>query len=142
VGVSQIDNVDVIAKARAVWRRIVLAENLERGTARCCLERARDHVDFRRVIFPQLAVRIRARRIEVTQANRSEAVRTFEVRQRVLHCQFRLAVGVDRRGGVCFANRRSTGSPYTAHVDEKMNRRHCSAAIASSVASVPAALFR
>ena len=33
MGVGQIDDVDVIAQARAVQGRIVLAENLERGAA-------------------------------------------------------------------------------------------------------------
>ena len=106
VGVGQVGHVDVIAKARPIRRRIVLAEDVERGAAQRRLERARDHVDFRCVVFTELAVRVRAGGVEVAQADRADPVGALEVRQRVLDRQLRLAVGVDRVGRVRLAKRR------------------------------------
>ena len=67
VGVGEIAHVDVIAKAGAVRRRVVVAEHLQGAAAGDSVERTRDDVNLRRVILADLAVRIRARRVEVAE---------------------------------------------------------------------------
>ena len=95
VRVRQIRHVNVIAQARAVGRRVVVAEHLQAASARRRVDRARDDVDFRRVIFADLAVRIGARGVEVPQRHRMNAIRPLEVRQRPFDGQLRFAVAVD-----------------------------------------------
>ena len=95
------------------------------------------------VILAELAVGIGAGGVEVAQPDRPDAVGALEVRQRLLDRQLGLPVGVDRRGRDAFrATAVSAGSPYTAQVEENTNARHPSAAIASSVPSVPVTLLR
>ena len=66
----EVADVDVVAQARAVRRRVVVAEDLEGAPPQRRVDRARDHVDLRRVILAQLAVRVGARGIEIAQRDR------------------------------------------------------------------------
>src|SRR5207237_4607707 len=99
----------VVAQAGAVGRRVILAEDLERRATARRLERARDHVDFRRMILAELAIRIGAGGIEVAEPDRADAVRPLEMRQRVFYGELRLATGVDRRRRMRLTNRRLYG---------------------------------
>src|SRR3989442_908613 len=106
VRIGEIGHVDVIAQARAVGRRVIVAEHLQSRPAARRVDGARNHVDFRRVVLPDLALRIGAGRVEIPQRNRVDAVRALEVRQRALHRQLGFPVAVDRRLRMRFRDRR------------------------------------
>ena len=73
---AQIEHVDVIANRGSVGRRIVRAVDFElRPLSLNRFECGRDQVRFRLVQFPDLAVRIGARRVEVARRNPLQAVR-------------------------------------------------------------------
>ena len=81
----------------------------ERDPVHCRLDRARDEVDLRRMVFAELAVGIGASRIEVAERRPPDPVGALEMRKRPLHGQLRLAVGVDRLSAGAF--RRSAFRP-------------------------------
>src|SRR5207249_7713033 len=71
---GQIRHVDVIADARPVRGRVVLAENLRRLRApEDHVQEPRNQMGFRRMVFANGAVRIRPRGIEVTQRNEADS---------------------------------------------------------------------
>ncbi len=69
-------------------------------------DRARNQVDLGVVILAELAVGIRAGRVEITQRHREQSVCALEVRQRTLDRELGLAVAVDRLLRMGFGNRR------------------------------------
>ena len=109
VGVRQVADVDVVAQTGAVWRWIVVAEHQQSSAPRGRLDRARNEVNFRRVVFANLAVRVCSRGIEIAKRDRVQAERVVEMRQRTLDGQLRLAVAVDRNLRVRLADRRLDG---------------------------------
>ena len=95
--VGQVGYVDVVAQTGAVRGRVVLSVDLHSGSGLCRRNRARNDMNLWIVIFAELAVGIRAGRVEIPQPDRPDAVCALEVRQCPLHRQLRLAVAVDRR---------------------------------------------
>ena len=77
---GQIRHMNVIAQARSVRRRVIVAEDLQSASAGRRVDRPGDDVDFRRVILADLAVRVGARRVEVPQRHGTNAIRPLEVR--------------------------------------------------------------
>ena len=96
VRIGKIRDVDVVSEARAVRRRVVVAEHLEPPTSGCRLDGARDHMNLGSVIFADLGLWIRSRRIEVAQRDPRHAMGAFEMRQRPFDGQLAFAVTVDR----------------------------------------------
>ena len=70
VCVGEVGDVDVVAQARAVGRRVVVAEDLQRVTPHRRIHRPRDHVDLRGVVLAEPPVGIRTRGVEVAGARR------------------------------------------------------------------------
>ena len=96
MGVRQVGHVHEIADARAVRRRVVVAEHRQRRPARGRRERQGNQVLFRPVVLADEPVGIGAGRVEIPQDDRAQPVRALEVRQRPLDRQLRLAIRVDR----------------------------------------------
>ncbi len=94
--VREIAHVDVVAQARAVRRRIVVAEHPQPVAPARCVDRPGNDVNLRRVVFAELTVRIRAGGVEISQRDGVNAVRLLVVRQRPLDGQLRFAIAVDR----------------------------------------------
>ena len=95
----QIVHVDVVAEARAVRRRVVVAEHVKGAAPHGRIDRARNHVELRIVILAELPFRVGARGVEVPERDRAKAVRALVVWQRVLDGELGLAIGVDRALG-------------------------------------------
>jgi hypothetical protein len=71
MGVRQIGNMDVIADAGAVVRRIILAEDFNmRAFPRRDIENQRDQVRFRIVILAQMAIGMGTGCVKIAQAER------------------------------------------------------------------------
>src|SRR5437763_16699173 len=102
--VREIGHMNVVAKARAVGRRVVVAVHLEAAAACGGLNGTGNEMNLRFVILPDLAVRIRAGRIEVAERRPAHLVRALEMRKRALDGQFALAVTVDRALWMRFRN--------------------------------------
>jgi len=82
VRLGEIGDVDVVAQAGAVGRRVVVAEHLQTRTTGRRRDRPRDDVNLRRVVLADFGVRIGAGRVEVTERDPVDAVGAFVVRQR------------------------------------------------------------
>ena len=106
VSLRQIRHMDVVSQAGAVRRRIVVAEHLEPGAADRGLNGARNEMNLRRVILPDFAVRIGARRVEVAQRDRPQSVGALEMDERALDHELGFAVAVDRLLRVGLGDRR------------------------------------
>ena len=68
--VGQIHDMNVVAKAGAIGRGVILAEDVDRRSPSRRLYRARNHVDLGGVILTEFSIRIGASRVEVSQADR------------------------------------------------------------------------
>ena len=105
-GVGKITNVDIVAQTRPVRRRVILAKDLESEARPSRFKRTRDDVNLGRVVFAKLAVGIRARGVEIAEADRPESICTLEMREGMLNgkfgCPYELmvAVGCVSRNGV------------------------------------------
>ena len=107
VRLRQIRDVDVVAEARAVRRRIVVAEHLKSPEAERRVDRTRDHVGFRMVILTELTLGIGAGGVEVAKCHRPKAVGALVVRQRTFDRELGLAVRVDRLLRMILLDRRA-----------------------------------
>ena len=106
MSISEIDDVDVVAQARAVRRRIVIAEDRDViALAERDLENERDEVRLRIVILTDGAIVERTGRIEVTQRYVANAVRAADPLHHLLHRALRLAVRVRRLRRIVFHDR-------------------------------------
>ena len=106
VRIGEIGDVHVIALARAVRRRVVVAEDLQAAAAGGRLDGPWDEVDLRRMILADLTLGVGAGRVEIPQRDVADVVRAAEMRQRVFDRQLRLAVAVDRLLRMRLDNRR------------------------------------
>jgi hypothetical protein len=71
----QVSHVDIVANRRPIWRRVVGAKNIDRATpAERSLNNQRNLMGFRKVILPQLVVRISPGGIKVAQCSIGETV--------------------------------------------------------------------
>ena len=106
VGVGEIAHVHVVPDRRAIRRRVVGAEHLEsRQPPQCSLDRERNGVRLGLVTFADLAVRVRARGVEVAQGDGLQPMRPVEVGEDALDHQLARAVGIDRRLRMVFVDR-------------------------------------
>ena len=104
VRVGQIGHVDVVADARSVRCRVVVAEQGERLPALDRRQHGRDQVGLGIVV---LADRIgRTGHVEVAQGHATEPVRPAVPGERAFERTLRLAIRVDRPGLVVLADRR------------------------------------
>ena len=138
---GEIADVDVVAQAGAVGRRIILPEHAERRPAVGGANRERDQVKLGRMIFANRAIGMRARRVEIPQRDPANAVRPFDVRQRLFDRQLGLAVGVDRLLAFGLENRHRAWFAVDRAVEENTNRGTRASRMAASSANVPATLF-
>ena len=114
VGVGQVGDVDVVAYAGPVRRGVVIPEDLDRprdpagrGRQRH-LQYVRDQVRLGGVAFPvplPALVLMRARHVEVAQADRAEAVHPRELAEAGVHGELGGAVGAGRPGRVGLLDR-------------------------------------
>ena len=113
---------NVVAHARAVGRRVVRAEDRQRGPHACRhLARHLHEQRRRRRAVPDASTRIAARNVEIAQRH----VAQFrggrgEVAQHPLAHELRGAVGIDRRGRRVLARE----SPGGNAVDRRRRREH------------------
>ena len=63
------------------------------------------------MVFAEEALGIGARRVEIAQRHRADAIRPLEMRQRPLDRELGLAVGIDRPLRMAFGDRRLDGIP-------------------------------
>lgn len=75
MGRAQVLDVDLVANASTIWRVVVTVKNRNaRASTGCCLQHPRNQMRFGVMPLTQLTLGIRARSIEVTQANRLELI--------------------------------------------------------------------
>ena len=131
----------VVANRRAVGRRVVGAHHLERPAgAECRADRERQRVRFRFVAFADLAVRVRAGRVEVAQRDhfspyarsKSAAIRSI--------AYFVKPYGLIGCCGVRSEIGSPSGMPYVAHDDDITILPTPAACIALSSVQVPVTL--
>ena len=97
---GDVGDVHVIADARAVRRRVRIAEHQQLGAiARGDVERERDEMRLRIVPLARLAVRVRTGGVEVAQRDEVERARRGDVLQDPLDHELRAAIGAQRTGG-------------------------------------------
>ena len=97
---------DVISNTCAVWRWIVIPEDIhERPLTKGSLQNQWDNVCFRIVIFAQLAIRICPGCIKIPQTNRFQLVGSPEVIQYLFNHDLGSAVRTDRFLRVVFGHR-------------------------------------
>src|SRR6185369_6782412 len=120
MSVGQIHHVYIVAETGAVGSRVILAEDIDRRPSPGRFYRARDYVNLRCVVLTEFPVRIGTRGVEVSQADRSDSIRTLEVRQRMLDGKLRLSVRIDRRRRMSLAN----GCLHRLAVDCAGRRKH------------------
>ena len=118
----EVDHVDVIAHARTVRGRVVVAVNgqlreLGAGT-KCDIEKQRDQVGLGLVMLT--AAITRARRIEVAEADGAQTMGTCVPRERLLERELGLAVGVRRSSRRLFVDRLALG----VAIDRGRRREH------------------
>ena len=141
VRVGQIGHVDVVAQARAVRRRVVVAEHLQALAAGRGVDRARDDVNLRRVILAELAVGIGAGGVEIAKRDRADAVRALEVRKRALDRRAWTRRSVDRPLRMRLGDRRLRRLAVRRARRRKDERADRFAAIASRTFTAPPTLF-
>ena len=94
---GQILDMDVVALAGAIGRRIVAAEDAERpALVERRLDGERDQVGFGRVRFADVAVAVGAGRVEVAQHRGPDRAGRRDVGQEILDRQLGAAIDVDR----------------------------------------------
>jgi hypothetical protein len=120
VRAREVDDVHVVAHGRAVGRRVVGAEELQRRAARRRRDRERDEVALGRVVLAELAVRVGARGVEVAQRGPAQAVGVAVPVQHALDEELRVAVRVERQQRVVLGDGHLGG----AAVDGRRRREH------------------
>lgn len=95
VGVRQVCDMNVVADGGTVRGGIIRAINLDiRPMPERRLDGERNEVSFRVVAFAQFAVRIRPRRIEISQGNPSHLIGVSVPLERALHGQLGFAIRI------------------------------------------------
>src|SRR5262252_4217044 len=92
---GQVADMNVVAQAGAIRRRIVVAEHLKPRAPGRRVDRSRDDVNLRRMIFADFAVGIGTRGVEIAKRHEVNAVRALEMRERSLDGQLGFAIAVD-----------------------------------------------
>ena len=106
MSVSEIDDVDVVAQARAVRRRIVIAEDRDViALAERDLQDQWDEVRLRVVVLADGAIVECTGCVEVAQRDVADAVRAADPLHHLLHRALRLAVRVRRLRRIVFHDR-------------------------------------
>ena len=97
VGIGQITDMDVVADAGAIRRRIVIPEDLQIGTlAAHHIEHQRDQMGFRLMVLAQITGRISTGRIEIAEDHARQAIGATEIVQQLLHHPLAAPIGIDR----------------------------------------------
>ena len=125
--VGKVEHVDVVAHARAVAGRIIIAKNRDaRPLAGGRFEHEGNQMRFGLVAFARAIAR--AGSIEIPQRDDLEAVRAVEPSERALEGQLRLAVGIDRVRRHAFVERRALGHAVDRARRRKDDRHHAGVA--------------
>lgn len=107
VSVGEIGDVDVIADAGAVFRRVIRAEDGDMvAYALRRFQNERDEMRLRIVIFADGAALCRPGRIEIAERDVAKAVSGGEIGEHMLNDEFRAAVDIGRTVREIFFNRR------------------------------------
>lgn len=106
MGRAQVLDVDLVANASTIWRVVVTVKNRNaRASTGCCLQHPRNQMRFGVMPLTQLTLGIRARSIEVTQANRLELIDPLIVSRSLPNHNLRTPLRVDRLLWVLFDHR-------------------------------------
>src|SRR5437588_3775668 len=106
MGGGEIENMNIIAHARAIFGFVIRAENLElRSVSKRSRNREWDEVFFGVVVLADLAVGIGASRIKVAQVHRSKIVGDVVIFQHSLNRELAVSIWVSRVGWVGFVDR-------------------------------------
>jgi hypothetical protein len=110
MGIRDVEHVDVVADAGAVWRGVIGAENFHVGNgARCGVENAGDEVGFDAMVLATFGGG--AGSVEVTKDGIIEARVAAIVREDFFKAKFGFAVGINGAFGVVFGNRNGVRLP-------------------------------
>ena len=121
---GEVVNVNVVANARAIDSRIVIAKDFQgRSFALDCLQDERNQVRFRIMILANLASVVGPSRIEVSEGHVAQAVRATISLERILQRELGCAVGIYRLAGSVLGNRRFVRSAIDCRGRRKMNLR-------------------
>src|SRR4051812_40847542 len=106
----QIRNVNVVADAGAVRRRVIRAKNRDIASSpKSCIEYQRNEMSLHCMIFTDVAARVCACSIEVSQRQVLETVLVVRPLQRVLELQFGFSVRADWMLWRIFPDRNCSG---------------------------------
>ena len=119
---AQVVDVDVVAQAGAVRRRVVVAKDLQGWAASGGrIDRQRDKVRLGIMVLADRAIGRGPRGVEVAKGGKAQAVGGRDRRQRVLEVELGLAIRVDGAWGELSTMGIFAGMPKVAQVEENTN---------------------